>query len=512
MDFEIDRRKLLKATGAGMATITVATGTAGAVTDLGDLPGDGTETNPYELDSFDDLLAIDQDLDANYVLTDNIEFEGGTPISPLAFDDSGYGYGYGYASSYFTGTLDGQGYEIRNFEIEGSSYYGNAGLFGGIGPGGIVKNLNIVNIDVVGLGATGGLVGIFDGGSEGEIRNVSVTGTVQGNYSGTGGLVGRMESGTVTDSSSSVTVEAYSTLGGAVGLLDDGEVTRTYAEGNVGPLSESNSYRVGGLIGEMDAGSVTLCFATGNATGSDDVGGFVGSLDGGSIAKAYARGDVTGVGTEAGPLGGFAGSAGSSYSGFGNVEEVYSSGAVTDGYGGGLIGRFEEMIFVGEGQIAPLDSHVTNGYWDVPASGQETSDGGVGLGNIEDTPPADEMTGDDAPDNMDGFDFENTWITVTGDEDAIIGFRPAETEIQIQATQPSGPGYPVFGWQIDEKCINRRDLGRGQEDEECSFDRDIERGGSRRELDRQTGRGGDGEHRDSETSRRDRGRGEGRGR
>ena len=127
-----------------------------------------------------------------------------------------------------------------------------------------------------------------------------------------------------------------------------------------------------------------------------------------------------------------------------------------------------------------------------------------------------QMTGDDAPDNMDGFDFDNTWVTVTGDEDAIIGFKPvvSPTETKIQATQPTGPGYPVFGWQLgeDEKdCIDRRSLGRGQEDEECAFDRDIERGGSRRELDRQTGRGGDGEHIDSETSRRDRGRGSRRG-
>jgi hypothetical protein len=60
-------------------------------------------------------------------------------------------------------------------------------------------------------------------------------------------------------------------------------------------------------------------------------------------------------------------------------------------------------------------------------------------------------------------------------------------------------------------CVNRRDLGRGQEDSECPFDRDISRGGSREELDRNTGRGGTGEHRDSDTSRRNRGRGSTRG-
>lgn len=61
-------------------------------------------------------------------------------------------------------------------------------------------------------------------------------------------------------------------------------------------------------------------------------------------------------------------------------------------------------------------------------------------------------------------------------------------------------------------CIDRRDLGRGLEDQECPFDRGLSRGGSREEIDRKTGRGGDDTHRDSATSRRDRSRGERRSR
>ena len=65
---------------------------------------------------------------------------------------------------------------------------------------------------------------------------------------------------------------------------------------------------------------------------------------------------------------------------------------------------------------------------------------------------------------------------------------------------------PVFGAFGEPRCVNRRNLGRGNEDQECPFDRGITRGGSREGLDRNTGRGGDGEHRDSATSRRNRGR------
>lgn len=66
--------------------------------------------------------------------------------------------------------------------------------------------------------------------------------------------------------------------------------------------------------------------------------------------------------------------------------------------------------------------------------------------------------------------------------------------------------FGVFG---EQACINRRNLGRGQEDQECPFDQDIGRSGSRRGLDRSSGRAGDGIHSDSDTARRDRSRGEG---
>jgi len=49
------------------------------------------------------------------------------------------------------------------------------------------------------------------------------------------------------------------------------------------------------------------------------------------------------------------------------------------------------------------------------------------------------------------------------------------------------------------ECVDRRDISRGQEGQECPTDRGISRGGSRGELDRSSGR-------NSDTARRDRGR------
>ncbi|MDZ7687240.1 MAG: hypothetical protein U5J64_00715 [Halobacteriales archaeon] len=59
---------------------------------------------------------------------------------------------------------------------------------------------------------------------------------------------------------------------------------------------------------------------------------------------------------------------------------------------------------------------------------------------------------------------------------------------------------PLVGEAVDEVgCVNRRNLSRGQESQECPTDREISRGESRRDFDRSTGRS-------SDTSRRDRGR------
>ncbi|MDZ7687927.1 MAG: NosD domain-containing protein [Halobacteriales archaeon] len=80
----------------------------------------------------------------------------------------------------------------------------------------------------------------------------------------------------------------------------------------------------------------------------------------------------------------------------------------------------------------------------------------------------------------------------------------AEGAGEVSPTQIPLPVFGAFGEGVD--CVNRRNLGRGQEASECPFDRDVQRGGSREELDRSTGRGGEGDHRDSATERRNRSR------
>jgi parallel beta-helix repeat protein len=76
-----------------------------------------------------------------------------------------------------------------------------------------------------------------------------------------------------------------------------------------------------------------------------------------------------------------------------------------------------------------------------------------------------------------------------------LGGTVGANEVSYNITSFSTFG--IFGEATD--CLDRRSVGRGQEDQECPKDREINRGGSREDLDRSTGR-------DSDTRRRDRGR------
>jgi len=95
---------------------------------------------------------------------------------------------------YFTGTFNGQGYEIRDLYINLLGI-GFVGLFSIVDEGGRVENIGIVNANVTSTAYIGGLVGFNE---EGTVSNSYSTGGVSGNSS-VGGLMGHSE-GTVSNS------------------------------------------------------------------------------------------------------------------------------------------------------------------------------------------------------------------------------------------------------------------------------------------------------------------------
>lgn len=79
-------------------------------------------------------------------------------------------------------------------------------------------------------------------------------------------------------------------------------------------------------------------------------------------------------------------------------------------------------------KLSPVEAY---GDWDVPASGKDSSDGGTGLGQLTDIPPANEMTGSEAENNMNGLEFGDVWATSNG-EYPILAAIEDETELEVR--------------------------------------------------------------------------------
>jgi len=223
----------------------------------------------------------------------------------------------------FTGTFNGQGYEIRDLFIyrPGESAVGLLGIVAGVH----IENIGIVDANVTGGSEVGALAGYIEGST---VSNSYATGNITGEIK-TGGLVGDILDTSVSNSYSTCNVNGGYEVGG-LAAHNSGTVNDSYSVSNV---TGYNS--VGGLFG-LNNGTVSNSFFTGSITGDEWVGGLVGGNGyGGSISNSYSTGSVTGT-----------------------------------FYVGGLVGY-------------NWKGTVTNSFWDTETSGQATSDGGTGKTTAE---------------------------------------------------------------------------------------------------------------------------------
>ncbi len=273
--------------------------------------GDGTQGDPYQITTAEQLQEIQNNLSSYFILTQNIDASGTSSWN------SGAGFVPIGGDSTFKGNLNGKGYKITSLFIDRSST-DNVGLFSTIDENGVVDSLGIDQGDITGAQNTAGLAGENYGTITNSYYSGTVTGTSQvgglvaqnaGNItssysagsataSGTdvGGLVGNHNLGTISKSYSTSTVAGGNNAGGLVGFTND-NIDNSYATGNV-----SGSDRIGGLIGDQSSGVLSNSYSTGTATGSTNTGGFIGYKE--SFASASnsfwdteTSGTSTGVGT-----------------------------------------------------------------------------------------------------------------------------------------------------------------------------------------------------------------------
>ena len=248
-----------------------------------DLTGDGTESNPYQIEDLEDLMIMTQAIaagtgnydTAHYRLMDDIDLSftiNNGNWNPIGWYQNAAQLS-GNVSNSFKGTFDGDGHTISGLKIVNiSKNLQNVGLFGVL-DGAVVKNLVIEDARVYGYNHVGILAGQIKG--ESVITDVTVEGTAAANTSSggyasdaaVGGLAGKIfgsSSGSratienVTATVNTVNLGATSKTGGIAGEVSNAYIvdTSVSATGN----NILGRYYVGGIVGAMSSGtSLTMC-------------------------------------------------------------------------------------------------------------------------------------------------------------------------------------------------------------------------------------------------------------
>lgn len=226
-----------------------------------------SEEDPILIDSLDLLIGMNKEKNAYYKLVADIDCGGA--ISSI-FN----------SSSYFSGSLDGDGHKIYNYKIESNSY---SGLFGYM-TGATVKNLVLEDVSYEATRSDTYLGALAGYAKNCTITNVTVKNVKlshQGQSSKTayiGGLVGMAENSTITNCSVS-------------------ELALTI------PRAQLRMY-IGGFVGENEKTLIENCsvegtisatiYYTSNENGCLYLGGFSGVNDSNKgIKNSYAKVDIS---------------------------------------------------------------------------------------------------------------------------------------------------------------------------------------------------------------------------
>jgi hypothetical protein len=234
----------------------------------------GCTPGPIEIRDWYDLHAIRNDLGGSYILMNDLDSTtaGYTELASVTANGGRGWQPVGTPDDGFTGSLDGQRYQIRDLFINrpDEDY---VGLFGHVSwiryidNVGVVENIGLINAEVTASAEVGALVGH----NAGLVNNSYSSGSVTGD-SRVGGLVGWNQAA-LSNSYSNCSVTGSTRVGGLTGdnWYYRGTVSNSYCSGSV-----TGSTRVGGLVGMNYYGSVSNSYSTGSVSGSSEVGGLVG--------------------------------------------------------------------------------------------------------------------------------------------------------------------------------------------------------------------------------------------
>lgn len=312
--------------------------------------GDGSTASPYVITSAEQLQEFAEAVTyGNDFAGKHITLANDLDLSTITSAYRSIGRS---DQSPFKGIFDGAGHTLRNLTI----IYGqesNAGIFGYVGQGGIVKNFTVDHLTLTSAGQYAG--GAIAQACGAEISNIKVThANITHTNSWGGGIVGEMMLGSVTDCHFQGTISGAGATGGIVGFLRGANVSKCTANAGMSYAEYYDRFyrSVGGVVGytidkrnnndELIESYVTDSYFTGTMIDNDghgQMGGVVGNVNGGHLARCFNAAPISTVTTD--ELNGCAGGLVAMLRG-GTVKDCFSANEVVARMGtkqvAGLIG------------------------------------------------------------------------------------------------------------------------------------------------------------------------------
>ena len=287
------------------------------------------------------LQAMEYNLSGEYHLTGDIDCTGsGAWNSGSGFEPVGTNL-----TDSFRGSFNGNNHTIYNLAINRSSI-ANVGLFGVASDYGLIRDVNLADVNITGKDYVGGLVGY---GWRGDISNVHVSGAVSSSDGTTGCLGGRVEYSQVTASDGDCTVQSGGmNNGGLIGLYYGNSSVKVTGSKSTGSVTCGNSV-CAGLVGLNQGGHIEDCYSSADVSGGFYSGGLLGAnFMNGTVSRCYASGTVSGTTYVGGLVG----------ENQGYINASFSKGPVSGSSTfGGLVGWNRNY-------------NITYSYWDETNSGQ----------------------------------------------------------------------------------------------------------------------------------------------
>ena len=218
--------------------------------------------------------------------------------------------------NYFNGIFQGNRHTISKLKTndESKDYQG---LFG-IVIAGSIKNLEIIDSNILGSNNIGGIAGLV--GNNSTITSCYNKGSINGALK-VGGVVGfAANKCKIEFCYNKGKVKGGMCIGGVVGSLEDKcTIQLCHNSGNVNEQEDPNKIKkfdnlieCGGIVGYLYNSTIEFCYNNGEVSGTSDIGGVVGSLNGDlekgleedfEIQSCYNNGNINGIANIGGVVG-----------------------------------------------------------------------------------------------------------------------------------------------------------------------------------------------------------------